>query len=40
MSHETVWNSRPRKYGKGARSWYEIPDHEEMKMEMKMKMER
>jgi hypothetical protein len=22
MSHETVWNSRPRKYGKGARSWY------------------
>lgn len=23
MSHESVWNSRPRGYGKGARSWYE-----------------
>lgn len=22
MSHESVWNSRPRGYGKGARSWY------------------
>lgn len=22
MSHESVWNSRPRSYGKGARSWY------------------
>ncbi|TPX10450.1 uncharacterized protein E0L32_008669 [Thyridium curvatum] len=21
MSHESVWNSRPRKYGKGSRSW-------------------
>lgn len=26
MSHESVWNSRPRGYGKGARSWYEYPD--------------
>lgn len=24
MSHESVWNSRPRTYGKGSRSWYEI----------------
>jgi len=22
MSHESVWNSRPRTYGKGARAWY------------------
>lgn len=22
MSHESVWNSRPRSYGKGARGWY------------------
>lgn len=22
MSHESVWNSRPRKYGKGSRGWY------------------
>jgi small subunit ribosomal protein S29e len=22
MSHETVWYSRPRTYGKGSRSWY------------------
>jgi hypothetical protein len=22
MSHESVWNSRPRTYGKGSRSWY------------------
>ncbi|KAK5658523.1 hypothetical protein OQA88_1915 [Cercophora sp. LCS_1] len=21
MSHESVWNSRPRNYGKGARGW-------------------
>ncbi|KAK2602787.1 hypothetical protein N8I77_009293 [Diaporthe amygdali] len=27
MSHESVWNSRPRGYGKGARSWYENPQH-------------
>ena len=26
MSHESVWNSRPRGYGKGARSWYEYTD--------------
>lgn len=25
MSHESVWNSRPRNYGKGARSWYGLP---------------
>lgn len=24
MSHESVWNSRPRSYGKGAREWYEL----------------
>lgn len=24
MSHESVWNSRPRTYGKGARAWYVI----------------
>ena len=24
MSHESVWYSRPRGYGKGARAWYEI----------------
>lgn len=24
MSHESVWYSRPRTYGKGARSWYNI----------------
>lgn len=23
MSHESVWNSRPKTYGKGSRSWYE-----------------
>jgi hypothetical protein len=23
MSHESVWNSRPRNYGKGSRQWYE-----------------
>ena len=23
MSHESVWNSRPRNYGKGSRSWYD-----------------
>ena len=23
MSHESVWNSRPRHYGKGSRSWYD-----------------
>jgi hypothetical protein len=22
MSHESVWYSRPRSYGKGARQWY------------------
>lgn len=22
MSHESVWYSRPRTYGKGSRSWY------------------
>jgi len=22
MSHESVWNSRPRTYGKGARAWF------------------
>lgn len=28
MSHESVWNSRPRTYGKGAREWYVcLPDH-------------
>lgn len=25
MSHESVWNSRPRTYGKGARGWYVSP---------------
>lgn len=25
MSHESVWNSRPRTYGKGARAWYVVP---------------
>ncbi|KAI8714366.1 40S ribosomal protein S29 [Fusarium sp. LHS14.1] len=24
MSHESVWNSRPRSYGKGSRSWYDL----------------
>lgn len=24
MSHESVWNSRPRSYGKGSRSWYDF----------------
>lgn len=24
MSHESVWYSRPRGYGKGARSWYDF----------------
>jgi hypothetical protein len=24
MSHESVWYSRPRTYGKGARSWYAL----------------
>lgn len=23
MSHESVWNSRPKNYGKGSRQWYE-----------------
>ena len=23
MSHESVWYSRPRQFGKGARSWYD-----------------
>jgi hypothetical protein len=22
MTHEAIWNSRPRKYGKGSRGWY------------------
>jgi hypothetical protein len=22
MAHESVWNSRPRNYGKGSRAWY------------------
>jgi len=26
MSHESVWNSRPKTYGKGSRSWYELLD--------------
>lgn len=41
MSHESVWYSRPRTYGKGARGWYvstpmiewqekEIEDRQEM----------
>src|SRR5690242_2955593 len=25
MSHESVWYSRPRTYGKGSRSWYVCP---------------
>jgi hypothetical protein len=25
MSHESVWYSRPRTYGKGSRSWYVSP---------------
>lgn len=24
MSHESVWYSRPRNYGKGARQWYVV----------------
>ena len=24
MSHESVWYSRPRNYGKGSREWYVI----------------
>lgn len=24
MSHDSVWYSRPRTYGKGSRSWYDI----------------
>jgi small subunit ribosomal protein S29e len=24
MSHESVWYSRPRTYGKGSREWYVI----------------
>lgn len=24
MSHESVWNSRPRNYGKGSRAWYDL----------------
>ncbi|KJR80669.1 uncharacterized protein SPSK_05705 [Sporothrix schenckii 1099-18] len=29
MSHESVWNSRPRSYGKGARQWYATPIRKE-----------
>ena len=25
MSHESIWYSRPRVYGKGARAWYVSP---------------
>lgn len=25
MSHESVWYSRPRTYGKGSREWYDDP---------------
>ncbi|KIH88414.1 hypothetical protein SPBR_09016 [Sporothrix brasiliensis 5110] len=37
MSHESVWNSRPRSYGKGARQWYATPiRREEMEMDVDM----
>ena len=26
MSHESVWYSRPRTYGKGSREWYVHPE--------------
>ena len=39
MSHESVWNSRPRKYGKGARSWYELPQKKTQTRESQWKTE-
>ena len=35
MSHESVWYSRPRNYGKGSREWYVISEEKTHRLEVR-----